>query len=114
MRYEFDRNTMALKFTFDGDVLSTNVREFRQRAFEALDGPEFSGCPRVELDLRAANIIDSAGLNLLVSIVRRAERKHARVSALISSENIRRTFSITRLDRFIEVQTTAGNRSLAA
>ncbi|MFT4688710.1 MAG: STAS domain-containing protein [Verrucomicrobiia bacterium] len=103
MNHSYDTHTGQLSLEFSGDVLSTNVKEYRRAAFEqiaALNGD----LKQIQLDLAAANIVDSAGLNLLVAIVRRAESKNARVKARISSDHVRRTFSVTRLDQHFDVE----------
>jgi anti-anti-sigma regulatory factor len=57
----------------------------------------------LKLDLTRSATIDSAGLNLLVSLIKLAKDRGARVGATISSPSIHRTFLFTRLDKQMEI-----------
>lgn len=103
MKQIYNKALAQLSLCFGGDVLSTNVKEYRSQAFDAISAPD-NNWTKLEIDLANAKMVDSAGLNLLVAIVRRAQAKKAKVSARISSDNVRRTFSFTRLDQHIDVQ----------
>jgi anti-anti-sigma factor len=103
MKHIYSKARAQLSLIFGDNVLSSNVKEIRDRAFEALAAPE-GEWTRLELDLAGARMVDSAGLNLLVAIVRKARAKKATVCARISSDNVRRTFSFTRLDQYMEVK----------
>lgn len=79
--------------------------KYQEDAFDLIKkGDDTSKLERLDLDLTAANMIDSAGLNLLVALVRLMEERRGSVNAKISSVNIQRTFSFTRLDKHLTVK----------
>ena len=102
MNQVLDKQNGTLQLKVDGDVLSTNVDTLRRDIFGAIEG----GDPwtTLQLDLTSAKMIDSAGLNLIVSVLKNAKQKNATVTARISSTHIQRTFAFTRLDQQIQVE----------
>ena len=48
-------------------------------------------------------MIDSVGLNLVVSLYKEAKKNNAKTTAAISNPNIQRTSLFTRLDTHIQV-----------
>ena len=95
----------SLQLTIPGDVLSTNAEQIRTEIFALFEtGPvKSAGWTTLVLDLRAAKMIDSVGLNLLVGLFKEAKKRGAKTSALINSPNLQRTFAFTRLDVHIQV-----------
>jgi anti-anti-sigma factor len=95
-----------LQVTFPGDLLSTNVETLRAEIMKLLDSPPASSpsWDNLSLDLRAARMVDSMGLNLLVTIVKAVRRRGGKVSAKITSPNIQRTFLFTRLDKQLDMK----------
>ena len=108
MNQTYDPNERSVQITVPGDVLSTNVDTIRESIFETIDSEEVTknGFRKICLDLTAAKMIDSAGLNLLVSVLKVAKAQNASVLARISSPHIQRTFSFTRLDKLINLERT--------
>lgn len=106
MNQNYDPSDKSVQIVIPGDVLSTNVDSIRESIFETIESEEVSqnGYDKICLDLTAAKMIDSAGLNLLVSILKVAKSKQASVIAKISSPHIQRTFSFTRLDKLINIE----------
>ena len=105
MNHTLDKNNGALQLAVAGDILSTNVDSLRSEIFSVIgQGEDGSGDWRsLELDLTSAKMIDSAGLNLIVSVLKNAKQRGAAVSAKISSTHIQRTFAFTRLDQQLSV-----------
>jgi len=95
----------TLHVTIPGDILSTNAEALRRDIMAALNDSTQTTLSVLELDLRAARMVDSAGLNLIVSLVRAASQRSCRTRALVENANVHRTFLFTRLDRYLELVT---------
>jgi|JI10StandDraft_1071094.scaffolds.fasta_scaffold704495_2 anti-anti-sigma factor len=109
MKHNLDTNTNTLSIAFPGDVLSTNVDGLRQAAFGLLEGERLKQAPwtTLKLDLTAAKMVDSAGLNLIVSIIKHAKNRGAAVRATVGNPNVYRTFIFTRLDKQLDLSQAA-------
>jgi len=105
MKHVFEKTSGRLTLYFPNDVVSTNVDSFRKEVDALLDfdkavSPDWKD---IKLELTDARIVDSAGLNFMVTLVKRVKTRNGRVEAVISSEHIRRTLMFTRLDRQMKV-----------
>jgi anti-anti-sigma factor len=88
-----------------GNILSTNVQEVRQKVLDILTQNE-TGNPawkRLTIDLLAAQMIDSTGLNFLVAVTRHVKKRGIELKLVVSSPNISKSFSFIRLDRQAKV-----------
>lgn len=99
----------ALSVIIPGDILSTNADTLREELFGLLETPEIKAAAwrTLKLDLTTAQMVDSVGLNLIVSLLRAVKARQGNVEAAIRSANIHRTFVFTRLDRQITVVKSA-------
>lgn len=84
-----------------GNVLSTNVQAVRQKVLDILNevesaNPEWN---KLHLDITAAQMIDSTGLNFLVAVTRHVKKRGVELQISVSSANIAKSFSFIRLDR---------------
>ena len=106
MHYNYDNDEKIVNLTIPGDILSSNVDSVRESIFDIIDSEELAskGYRKITLDLTAAKMIDSAGLNLLVSVLKAAKSKNAAVAARVANPHIQRTFSFTRLDKLIKIE----------
>ncbi len=86
-----------------GNVLSTNVRELRPIIFAGVDALRAGEAAVLELSLENALMVDSAGLNLIVSAMRAAGEKGARLRVIVANENVHRTFVFTRLNQHLDL-----------
>jgi anti-anti-sigma factor len=95
----------TLRLTFPGDLLSTTTDQARKEIMAILElvPVKSSGWTTLALDLTAAKMIDSVGLNLVVSLYKTARKAQAKTTAVISNPNVQRTFLFTRLDTHIQV-----------
>lgn len=85
-----------------GDILSTNAEErVGALAEEIAQRPV---CSRLTIDLRSARMIDSMGLNALLSVIKKARADGAEVTLEISSRSIERLFRLSHLDAIADVQ----------
>ena len=99
---EYERVTSLV---VEGDILSTNAESLRAGLFGVLQAADAAGerMAVFELDIRAARMIDSVGLNLLVWLLKQVQGRRGRVRLLIADANIERTLQFTRLSQHAEV-----------
>lgn len=93
--------TQNLSYTSPGNVTSTNVEQFWQSVEPLI--AELSPGDVLDLDLRVSRIIDSVGLNVIVKVIREANKRSARVRVRVGSESLRRLCRFTRLDQHAEI-----------
>ncbi|HXG46740.1 MAG TPA: STAS domain-containing protein [Methylomirabilota bacterium] len=109
VNHRIDLPSKTLTLTVPGDILSTNADQLRQEIQRLLESEavHLAAWDVLKLDLKGAAMIDSVGLNLLVSLIKTARARNARTVAVISSSNIQRSLVFTRLDTQMEVQLAA-------
>jgi anti-anti-sigma factor len=109
MKHNLDTASNTLTIAFPGDVLSTNVDALRQSTFGLLQNPPVSSADwkTLKLDLTGAKMVDSAGLNLIVSIIKAVKARGGTVRATVGNPNVYRTFIFTRLDKQLELAQAA-------
>lgn len=61
------------------------------------------GCSNVVIDLEQVGFIDSSGLGVLVSALRRARERDGSVRVVCTRENILKIFRITGLDKVFPI-----------
>ena len=105
MKHSINKLDQSLNVEVDGDILSTTQEKLRQSLMSLLGSAEITSANWnvLKLDLTRTAMIDSAGLNLLVSLIKLVKDRGARVAATISSTSVQRTFLFTRLDRQMEI-----------
>jgi len=101
MNHLLDLHEKVLSIAIPGDILSTNADALREELFGLLESPPVKNgdWTLLKLDLTAAQMVDSVGLNLIVALVRVVKNRQANMETTISSSNIHRTFLFTRLDK---------------
>lgn len=101
----FDPRQKLLTIVIPGDLKSTTVPDLQPDIERALiaQPPSPESCQVVRLDLAAAGMVDSMGLNLIVKICKHAQAAGARVQVIYGHPNILRTLLFTRLDRHVEL-----------
>lgn len=85
----------------DGDIVSTNAKLHWERIQKNLEDTQPGQV--LELDLRAAAMVDSVGLNVIVKTIKIAQGKTASVRLLIASPSLKRICTFTRLDQKAEI-----------
>jgi anti-anti-sigma factor len=105
MKHELNRERRTLRIEFPGDILSTNAEALRAEVFGILNAPgtQTAGWDLLAADLEAARMVDSVGLNLLVSIIKAVQARGKKAQILTSSAHVRRALRFTRLDQLAEV-----------
>jgi len=93
-------------FRFACDVLSTTAEDLRIGLDQVLQTPaaQAGAFEYFDADLRAARMVDSVGLNLLVWLWRVVTARGGRLRVRISSPDIERTFRFTRLSDRVDVE----------
>jgi len=95
-------DSRTITFAAPGNVLSTTAPLLRTQ-LTALFDQRAQPFEILEMDLRAARMVDSVGLNLLVWAWKTARSQGARLRVRIASPDIERTFRFTRLSNYIDV-----------
>ena len=91
----------TITHVFRGDLLSTNAASHQAEISQLMGSDD--RWKTVVLDLRAARLVDSVGLNLIVSVIRGARPAGRGVRLLVSNQNVRRVLAFTRIDQHAEV-----------
>ena len=88
-----------------GDLISTNAEALRAEINGLLEPSERSARSwnAFRLDLSAATMVDSVGLNLIVTLLKRVKKAGGTMQIAYSSPNILRTLTFTRLDQHAEL-----------
>jgi anti-anti-sigma factor len=97
------RQKGVLAIHVPGDLTSASVQEFLQIVETAM--PPGTGAPWriVSLNLAAAKIVDSRGLDLIMKIHKTVQRLGARMQVVYSNQKMHRTLLFIRLDRIAEL-----------
>lgn len=105
MKHLLDSSNKTLSLTFPGDIVSTNANTLREQIFGVLESETIqrSDWTTLDLDLRSAKMIDSMGLNLLVSIIKFARNRGSKVIGRVENPNVQRALCFTRLNTQMEL-----------
>lgn len=105
MKHVLDTSTKTLTLTFPGDIVSTNATALREEVFQILESETINRAAwtTLQLDLRAASMVDSMGLNLLVSIIKFARGRGGKVVGHVGNTNVQRALCFTRLNTQMEL-----------
>jgi len=83
----------------DGEVDVYTAPRLKERLVAAIEG----GCANVVVDLEGVGFIDSSGLGVLVSALRRARERDGVVRIVCTRDNILKIFRITGLDKVFPI-----------
>ena len=88
----------------NGDLVSTTAASVRGEIDTAISAADEARSWSVfQLDLATAKMIDSVGLNLVVSLLKRLQARERRLQVTYCDPNVLRTLTFTRLDKQIEL-----------
>ena len=106
LHHRFNPSQRVLSLAIPSDLRSTNVEAISREIQQILEAHQGLAEPwtALHMDLTEAKMIDSAGLNLIVSLIRLSTQRRARVKVTVSNPHVHRTFTFTRLDRQIELE----------
>jgi anti-anti-sigma factor len=97
-----DREQKLLTIVIPGDLTSLNARELRVEIDGVLAETPVAW-QLLRLDLTAAKMVDSTGLNLIVAMYKAAQGAGAKMQLTYHNPNVRRALTFTRLDKFVEL-----------
>lgn len=86
-------------FTLKGEVDVYTAPELKRELVAAIE----DDCPNVIVDLEGIGFIDSSGLGVLVSALRRARERDGAVRIVCTRDNILKIFRITGLDKVFPI-----------
>lgn len=89
------------EITLHGEVDVYTAPRLKEKLVELIEG----GCSNVVVDLEGVSFIDSSGLGVLVSALRRARERDGAVRIVCTRENILKILRITGLDKVFPVFT---------
>lgn len=103
MNHTIDDQVLAIGIPID--LLSTTVESLRAEILPLFDDTalKYSQVAKVHLDLRAVNMIDSAGVNFLVGIIRASQSRKLGLTVTVKSRFVHRTLLFLRIDRHVEI-----------
>ena len=105
------RHGAACVVTLTGEVDVYTAPALRVRLIEAVE----SDCRAIIVDMTGVEFIDSSGLGVLVSILKRVSEKGSTMTIVSDREVVLKVFRITGLDRVFPIVPTLAEatRSLA-
>lgn len=89
--------------TLKGEVDVYTAPRLKQELVSQIE----DGCSNLVVDMQQVGFIDSSGLGVLVSALRRAREREGAVRVVCSRENILKIFRITGLDKVFPIFTDA-------
>jgi anti-anti-sigma factor len=109
MKHDLNSSSKTLTLEFPGDLISSNANGLRQDIFALLESDAIgkAAWQYLVLDLTAAKMIDSMGLNLLVTVIKLARSRNAAVVGRIASANVERVLVFTRLNSQMTLEMAA-------
>jgi anti-sigma B factor antagonist len=94
-----EKDGTACMVVLEGEVDVYTAPRLKEELVALIEG----GCVRVIVDLRNVGFIDSSGLGVLVSALRRARERDGAVRIVCTRENILKIFRITGLDKVFPI-----------
>ena len=86
-----------------GDLTSTRTEACARQIAAIVKNYEQGRWNVLSLDLNAARMVDSAGLNVILRVVNMMEEQGRSVKVLVSSSAVQHALEYTRMDRKVEV-----------
>jgi len=94
-----DRAQSVCTMTLVGEVDVYTAPRMKEELVSAIE----SGCNNVIIDMEGVGFIDSSGLGVLVSALRRARERDGAVRVVCTRDNILKIFRITGLDKVFPI-----------
>ncbi len=98
---DFDKINAILRIRFGGDLTSTTIAALH-RDVQIILGDEHTramSIKRVELDMNSAKMVDSLGLNLVITLLKWAKNRDACLGIQISKRGVYSTLLAVGLER---------------
>ena len=96
---KLERDGAMCVISLSGEVDVYTSPSFKDRLVSAID----EGCTRIVVDLEGVDFIDSSGLGVLVSGLRRVKENDGSIRLICTREPILKVFRITGLDRVFPI-----------
>ena len=105
MNTQIDQEHDVLTLRVPGDLISTNAEAYRTEVARRMEsgggaGPDWK---TFVVDLKAAHMVDSVGLNLIVTWIKWVRDRGGKMRVVCAGGNVLRTFKFTRLDKHVEL-----------
>lgn len=94
-----DRREGVCVLALTGEVDVYTAPKLKEKMVEAIEG----GCARLVVNMDGVSFIDSSGLGVLVSALRRAREREGGVRIVCDRDNILKIFRITGLDKVFPI-----------
>jgi anti-sigma B factor antagonist len=94
-----DHDARVCAVTVDGEIDVHTAPQLKEALVAAVE----SGCPNIIVDLEKVGFIDSSGLGVLVSALRRARERDGVVRIVCTRDNVLKIFRITGLDKVFPI-----------
>jgi anti-sigma B factor antagonist len=94
-----DKTQSVCTMTLVGEVDVYTAPRVKEELVAAIEG----GCHNVIIDMQGVGFIDSSGLGVLVSALRRARERDGAVRIVCTRDNILKIFRITGLDKVFPI-----------
>lgn len=98
-----DRNNDVCAVTLEGEIDVYTAPRLKEELVSVVE----SGCHNVVVDMEKVGFIDSSGLGVLVSALRRARERDGVVRIVCTRDNILKIFRITGLDKVFPIYSDA-------
>lgn len=99
MNIEVRQNGVVQVLQCGGSLDADSVAGFKKIAYDLVSG----GSTRFVIDCSGLNFIDSMGLGVLISLLRRVRQQQGDVKVAALNEDVKTIFEITRLHRLFDV-----------
>lgn len=105
MNPKSNAENLLLTYRVGSDLVSTNAAAVHQEIRGLLRPSENESTKWniFRLDLAGAKMVDSMGLNVVVSVLKEIQKRGARMQITYANPNVLRTFTFTRLDKHVEL-----------
>lgn len=98
---DLKKDNQLLVLKVKGDILSTNAKERAEEIGNLI--VKHKEVSAVKLDINAAKMVDSVGLNMLLGIIKTVRENEAELVIHISSASINRVFLMSRFDKLAKI-----------
>ena len=102
-----DRDGEVCTVNLEGEIDVYSAPVLKEALVSAIEG----GCANVIVNLEKVGFIDSSGLGVLVSALRRARERDGVVRIVCTRDNILKIFRITGLDKVFPIFADPGEAS---
>jgi anti-anti-sigma factor len=99
MSTSLDTENGTLTMTISGDLTSTTAGPLRADLAKLFAEKSASPWRIFRLDLSTAKMVDSVGLNFIVTILKAVQETKGKLEIVHGNPNVHRTLLFTRLDR---------------